>query len=176
MEVLEAIKTRRSVRSFKAEPISDDDAAKILEAARWAPSGGNRQAWTFVYIKDPRVLSMVKTCSTGFYGDAVAAIVVGVQGGGLELRYGGIGFLDVGFAAENICLAAHALGIGSCPIASFNKEAIKMIVNAPEGWEPALVISLGYPDRFPNPPRRKTLSEVVWLDAFGKKWSRLEVP
>jgi len=171
MEVLEAIKTRRSIRSFRAQPISDEDAVKILEAARWAPSGGNRQAWAFIYVKDPQVLRMVKNCSTGFYGNAAAAIVIGLQDGARS-----IGLLDVGFAAENIILAAQSLGIGSCPIASFNKEAVKKVVNGPEGWEPILLVSLGYPDSVPNPPAKKTLSEVVYLDAFGKKWSRVEVP
>ena len=169
METLEAIKTRRSIRSFRPKTISDEDAIKVLDAARLAPSGGNRQAWTFIYIKDPQVLRMVKNCSPGFYGDAAAVIVIGIEGG---VR--GIGLLDVGFAAENICLAAQALGIGSCPIASFNKEPIKKIVNAPEGWEPVLVVSLGYPDRVPNPPRKKPLSEIVHLDEFGKKWEKLE--
>jgi nitroreductase len=169
MEVLEAIKTRRSVRSFKAQPISDEDAVRILEAAKLAPSAGNRQAWTFIYVKDPRVLRMVKNCSTGFYGDAAAAIVVGIMGGGR-----GLGSLDVGFAAENTCLAAHALGIGSCAIGSFNREAVKMVVNGPEGWEPVLVISLGYPDRVPNSPPKKPLSDIAYLDAFGKKWEKLE--
>ncbi len=171
MEVLEAIKTRRSIRSFKAQPISDEDAVKILEAARWAPSGGNRQAWAFIYVKDPQVLRMVRNCSTGFYGNAAAAMVIGMAGGAR-----GIGLLDVGFAAENILLAAQALGIGSCPIASFNKEAVKKIVNGPEDWEPVLLISLGYPDTVPNPPSKKLLSEIVYLDAFGKRWSRLEGP
>jgi len=168
MDVLEAIKTRRSIRSFKTKLISDEDAVKILEAARWAPSGGNKQSWTFNYIKDPQVLRMIKNCSPGLYGDAVAAIVIGIEDGVRS-----IGLLDVGFAAENICLAAHALGIGSCPIASFITGSIKKIVDAPEGWEPILVISLGYPDKVPNAPPKTPLSEIVYLDTFGKRWKRL---
>lgn len=173
IETLKAIKTRRSIRSFKDKPLMDEDAIKILDAARLAPSGGNRQAWTFIYIKDPQVLRMVKTCSPGFYGDATAAIVIGMEVRDTRAGPRGVGLLDIGFAAENICLAAHALGLGSCPIASFNREPIKKIVNAPEGWEPVLVVSLGYPDKVPNPPK-KTLSEVVYLDAFGKRWEKLE--
>ena len=169
MEVLEAIRTRRSIRSFKAKPIPDEKAMKILEAARWAPSGGNKQPWTFVYVKDPEVLRMVKNCSPGFYGEAAAAIVIGIKGRPRETA-----LLDVGFAAENICLAAHSLGIGSCPIASFTKEAIRMILNAPEDWEPVLIISLGYPDEIPKPPPRKPLSELVYLNFFGRKWRELE--
>ncbi len=171
MEVLEAIRTRRSVRSFKAEKISDQDVVKILEAARLAPSAGNRQPWTFIYIRDPQVLRMVKNCSPGFYADATAAIIAGI-----EKKFEKRGLLDVCFAAENMLLAAHALGIGSCPIVSFNGEAIKKIINAPENWETVLVVSLGYPDKVPKPPPKKALSEIVYVDSFGKKWENLEVP
>jgi len=168
MEVLEAIRTRRSIRSYSNKPISDEDAVKILDAARLAPSGGNRQAWIFVYIKDPQVLRMLKNCSPGFYGGASAAIIICLPDGGRT-----IGLLDVGFASENIALAAHSLGIGSCAIGSFNKEPVKKLINLPQGWEPILVISLGYPDAVPNLPAKKSLSEVVCLDSFGKKWENL---
>mgnify|MGYP001046543612 FL=1 len=171
MEVLEAIRTRRSVRSFKAEKISDQDVVKILEAARLAPSAGNRQPWTFIYIRDPQVLRMVKNCSPGFYADATAAIILGI-----EKKFEKRGLLDVCFAAENMLLAAHALGIGSCPIVSLNGEAIKKIINAPESWEPVLVVSLGHPDKVPEPPPKKALSEIIYVDFFGRKWEILEVP
>lgn len=170
MEVLEAIRTRRSIRSFKANPIPDQDIVSILEAARWAPSAGNKQPWTFIYIRDAQVLRMVKNCSPGFYADATGAIVIGIDKGN-EKR----GTLDACFAAENILLAAHALGIGSCAILSFNSESIKRVVNAPESWEPILVISLGYPDKIPEAPNKKRLSEIVHIDSFGEKWDRLEV-
>ncbi|MBS7637596.1 nitroreductase family protein [Candidatus Bathyarchaeota archaeon] len=168
MDVMDAIRTRRSIRRYKAGEIPDDDIIKILDAARWAPSGGNRQPLTYVYVKDPQVLRMVKNCSPGFYGDAYSAIVIGAQG-----RLGYIELLDAGFAAENILLAAHSLGIGSCAIASFNRDAIKKILNAPEDWEPILLISLGYPDGTPRPPPRKPLSEVVYINSFGNRWERL---
>lgn len=169
MEVLEAVRTRRSIRSFDSRPVSDEDVIKILDAGRLAPSGGNRQAWSFIYVENPQVLRMVKNCSTGFYGDAPAAIVVGMQNGVRS-----IGLLDIGFAVENMLLAAHSLGLGGCAIGSFNREAVKKIVSAPENWEPILVVSLGYPDVTPPTPSKKSLSEVVSLDSFGKKWQRLE--
>ena len=171
MEVLEAIRTRRSIRSFNAEKIPDQDIVKILEAARWAPSAGNRQPWTFIYVKDPQVLRMLKNCSPGLYADAVAGIIIGI-----EKKSEKRGLLDACFAAENMLLAAHALGIGSCPIVSFNGEAIKKIIDAPENWEPVLVVSLGYPDKIPEPPPKKALSEIIYVDFFGKKWENLEVP
>ena len=169
VEVLEAIRTRRSIRSFKDKEISEKDAAKILEAARLAPSAGNKQPWIFIYVKDPQVLRMVKNCSPGFYADATAAIIIGVDKKD-EQR----GTLDACFAAENILLAAHALGIGSCPIVSFNSDAVRKIVNAPESWQPILVISLGHPDKIPNPPSKRKLSDIVCIDFYGKKWQEPE--
>jgi len=169
VEVLEAIRTRRSVRSFKAEPIPDQDIVGILEAARWAPSAGNRQPWTFIYVKDPQILRMVKNCAPGLYGAAPAAIVMGIDKKD-ERR----GVLDVCFAAQNVLLAAHALGIGSCPIVSFNGEAIRKILNAPGSWEPILVLSLGYVDKPSSFPSKKSLAEIAYVDSYGKKWKELE--
>lgn len=169
MEVFEAIRTRRSVRSFRTEAISDQDIARILDAARWAPSAGNKQPWTFIYIKDPQILRIMKNCSPGFYGDAPAAIIIGIDKKD-EQR----GVLDVCFAAQNMLLAAHALGIGSCPIVSFNGEAIRKILDAPDNWMPVLVVSLGYTDKSPEPPRRKPLPEIVCVNSFGNKWKEME--
>jgi len=114
---------------------------------------------------------MLKNCSPGLYADAVAGIIIGI-----EKKSEKRGLLDACFAAENMLLAAHALGIGSCPIVSFNGEAIKKIIDAPENWEPVLVVSLGYPDKIPEPPPKKALSEIIYVDFFGKKWENLEVP
>jgi nitroreductase len=178
MSTLDIIKTRRSVRKFTCKPVSDEDAIKILNAARIAPSGGNRQRWKFIYVKDPQALRMVKNCSPGFYGDAAAAIVAGIESekgafGGAS--YGStVGTLDIGFAAENILLAAHALGLGGCAIASFNASSLSKVINAPENFRPVLIVSIGYPDGTPNMPKKKSLSEIVYLNEYGVKWGKLE--
>ena len=151
MSTLEVIKTRRSIRNFVDKPVSDEDAIKILDGARLAPSGGNRQRWKFIYINDPQTLRMVKGCCPGFYGDARAAILIGLEHE--EDTFGGtsysdiVGVLDIGFAAENILLTAHALGLGGCAIASFNANCLSKIVNSPENFKPILAISLVYPDK-----------------------------
>ncbi|KON29090.1 hypothetical protein AC482_07255 [miscellaneous Crenarchaeota group-15 archaeon DG-45] len=176
MSTLEVIRTRRSIRSYLNKPVSDEDAIKILDAARLAPSGGNRQRWKFVYVNDPGVLRMIKNCSPGFYGDATAAIIVGIEydDGTSGAQPGGVvGVLDIGFAAENISLAAHALGLGSCAIASFNAGCITKVINSPENFRPVLVFSLGYPDKLPSMPKKKSLSEIVSLNEYGNKWDKL---
>ena len=69
-------------------------------------------------------------------------------------------------------LAAYSLGIGSCPIASFNKKALKELLDIPEHVDPVLMISLGYPTEWPIPPSRRPLEEVVHLNGYGKHFGR----
>ena len=176
MSVLDVIKSRRSVRSFFDKPVSDEDVKKILDAARLAPSGGNLQRWSFVYVKNPQVLRMIKNCSPGFYGSASAAIVIGMNVDGdaySTTSYSFVRTMDVGFAAENILLAAHALGLGGCAIASFNEACIGKVLNAPSNWKPMLVVSIGYPDKVPSMPSKKSLKDIVYLDEHGRKWDAL---
>lgn len=187
MEIFNVIKKRRSVRSFLDKPVSDEDAMKILDAARLAPSGANKQRWKFIYVNDKNVLRMIKNCSPGFYGDATAAIIMGTDTSmasqsWLELQqetsgrssFGNIiAILDIGFAAENMSLAAEALGLGSCAIASFNVGCISKVINAPENFLPILVFSLGHPDKIPPMPTKKSLSEIVFLNEYGKNWDKM---
>ena len=187
MSIFEVIKKRRSIRSYLDKPVSDEDAIQILDAARLAPSGGNKQRWKFIYVNEKNILRMIKNCSPGFYGDATAAIIMGTDTSlasqsWLELQqetsgrssFGNIiAILDIGFAAENMSLAAEALGLGSCAIASFNVGCISKVINAPENFLPILVFSLGHPDKIPPMPTKKSLSEIVFLNEYGKKWDKM---
>jgi nitroreductase len=177
MSAIEVIKTRRSIRSFNNKAIEDDVIEEILDMARVSPSGGNRQRWKFIYIKDSNILRMVKGCCPGFYGDAGGAIIAGLENEADTLKTRSnstIGLLDIGFATENILLAAHALGLGGCAIASFNSSCISKIIDSPENFIPVLVISIGYPDIQPTMPPKKKLSDIVYINSWGKKWRRLE--
>jgi len=172
MSTIDVIKLRRSIRSYQDKPVSDEDVIKILDAARLAPSGGNRQRWKFIYVKDPQFLRMIKNSATGFYGDAPCAIVCGLEDE--ATTPGTVGILDIGFAVENMSLAAQSLGLGSCAIASFNPSAVKMVMRAPDNFRPVLILSLGYPAKIPEVPKKKKLSEIVFLNEYGKSWDKLE--
>lgn len=76
--------------------------------------------------------------------------------------------MDISMAAQNMMLMAYSLGIGSCPVASFNKTALKELLNIPEEVGPVLLISLGYPEFWPKPPRRRPLEEVVHVEEYGR--------
>jgi nitroreductase len=161
--VLEAIKGRRSVRSFRDGRIPEDHLKVVLEAAVWAPSGSNAQPWEFVVVRDRSTVEKIKLFSPGLFGDPDTLVVLCVNRerikgrGPKEL----VALMDVAMAAQNMMLAAYSLGIGSCPIASFNKTAVKELLDIPEHVDPILMVSLGYPDRWPEPPRRRPLEEVV---------------
>ncbi|MGC9019895.1 MAG: nitroreductase family protein [Candidatus Methanodesulfokora sp.] len=167
--VLEVIKGRRSIRDFHDGEIPDEHLRLILEAGIWAPSGSNLQPWEFVLVKDRNLLEKIKLFSPGLFGRPATIIIICINRK-ISERAGKIGelmsLMDISMAAENIMLMAYALGIGSCPVASFNKIAVKELLDLPAHVEPALIITLGYPKELPKPPKRRSLEEVVHVDRF----------
>lgn len=166
--VRDVIKGRRSVRSFKDERISKEHLTFILEAGIWAPSGGNAQPWEFVVVRDKATIEKIRLFSPGLFGDPDVIVVLcinkeRVKGGKSEEL---VALMDIAMAAQNMMLAAYSLGVGSCPIASFNKIAVKELLEIPEHVDPVLMLSLGYPDRWPKPPKRRPLEEVVHYEKY----------
>lgn len=174
MDVFEAIKGRRSVRKYKPKPVERELTEKLLEAARWAPTGGNLQPWLFIVVEDRNILEMIRKISPGYFGEAPLAILVCSDrvrahkvGGTLGRDY--MTIADCAMASENILLAAYALGLGTCAIKSFSHGAIKEILEIPEGIEPELLIIIGHPDAIPAAPRRIPLNQMAYLNKFGQK-------
>ncbi|MEM2321160.1 MAG: nitroreductase family protein [Candidatus Bathyarchaeia archaeon] len=179
MEVFEAIKGRRSIRRYKREKISREIIARLLDAARWAPSGGNIQPWLFIVIDDPKLLGAVRKVSPGLFGEPPLAILVCSNrerayrmGGTLGRDY--LTICDCAMAVQNMLLAAHALGLGSCVIKSFSHTAIRELLDIPEGVEPELLVAIGYPDEAPKPLPKIPLKEIVYLNGYGKEFPGLE--
>lgn len=169
MEVLKVIKGRRSVRSFRSDPIPDEHLRTVLEAGIWAPSGGNAQPWEFIVVRDKPTIERIRLFSPGLFGKPDALVIACVneervkKGGKAEEL---VAIMDVSMAVQNIMLAAYSLGIGSCPIVSFNKTAVKELLELPTHVNPVIMVSLGYPDKWPNPPRRRPLEEVVHHERY----------
>jgi len=172
MDVFEAIKSRRSIRQFTDEPIGKDALDRLLDAARWAPTASNQQKWRFVVVTSPPVKELIRKFAPGIFVMPAAFIVICVQKAPDANRWTEETYLaDCAIAAQNILLAAHEMGIGSCMALSYAKVAIKEILDIPEGIEPLLVITLGYPAEDPEPPPRLELNEIAFMDEFGKEWS-----
>ncbi|MFA4646677.1 nitroreductase family protein [Pyrococcus kukulkanii] len=171
MELLDIIKGRRAVRRFKDKGIPKEDLLKILEAGIWAPSGSNIQAWEFILVTNKEMIGKIKLVSPGLFGNPAALIILCInkkraERGGREGER--IALMDISMAAQNMMLMAYSLGIGSCPIVSFNKVALKELLEIPEDIEPVLMISFGYPEFWPKPPKRRPLEEVVHVEKYGQ--------
>jgi nitroreductase len=172
VDIFEAIKGRRSIRQFTDEPIGKDALEKLLDAARWAPTGGNQQRWRFVVVTSPSVKKLIKKFAPGIFVMPAAFIVICVEKEPGANPWAERSYLaDCAIAAQNILLAAYEMGIGSCLALSYAKVAIKEILNLPEDVEPLLVVTLGYPAEDPEPPPRLELNQIAFMDEYGKEWT-----
>jgi len=173
MKVLEAIETRRSVRKYKPEALPDGDLKKILEAARLAPSAGNKQPWRFVVVRDPETKKRLaeaarKQTWTGDAGAMIAALAVSPDHPGVYARWVE---KDVMTAVEHMVLAAWSLGYGSCWIGAFVEDEVKGILDIPEDMKVIALLPIGVPDQSPEPRGRMPVEELFHDGRYGKPLS-----
>jgi nitroreductase len=183
MEVLEAIKGRRSVRRYQPTPVDDKTIELILEAARWAPSWANTQCWRFIVVRDASIKDEVaNTLSTNnpaadAIRNAPVAIVAcaelkksGCYRGEATTDKGDYWYMfDVALAMQNLVLAAHSLGLGTVYVGAFDAKKAASILDVPEGFCVVAVTPLGYPDQEPRTVPRKELTEIVFHDKHGTR-------
>lgn len=173
MDCIETIMTRRSIRQYKPDTVNDDDLVTILEAGRMAPSAGNLQPCYFVVVKDPEIKAGLKHAAFDSEQISQAPLVIAVcVDPERSSNYGDIGrnylcLLDAANATENILLAAHALGYGSCWMGGFNGNKVKKILNLPENFRVVSLIPVGKAAEKPAVPPRRSLEEMVVHD----KWT-----
>ncbi|MGC9091115.1 MAG: nitroreductase family protein [Fervidicoccaceae archaeon] len=167
---MEIIKGRRCMRSFREEAISEQDLRAILEAGIWAPSGSNAQPWKFFVVRDRNRIDKIKMVSPGLFGDPPLLVILSIDRERMEGESESewmVAIMDAAMAGQNMMLMAYSLGIGSCPMTSFNRKAVKMLLEMPSHIEPVVMISFGFPKRWPSPPKRRSLDEVVHYERFG---------
>ncbi len=170
MDLWEAIKGRRSIRAFTSDPVERRTLKRLIEAAIWAPSGGNAQTWRFVVVTDPDRIRRIKMVSPGLLGDP-PVLIAACQDMDAAARKGGrlgrefLSVTDTGMAVQNLLLAAHAEGLGACVIASFHRGALKRLLHLPDEVEPLLLVSLGHPAEAPGPPDRD--EGVISFEVYG---------
>jgi nitroreductase len=173
MNIIQVIKNRRSIRRYKKNPVPLNLLKTIVESARWAPTGANKQYWKYIIVNDPIVMKMVKTVTPMMWDESPASIVVCQDLARRNLTedmkqdFGECS----GFPSQNILLTAYHLGLGSCAIGGFNKIALKEILDIPDDMWPMLIITVGYPDEDPEPKPRRPFSEVVFLNSVKNSLS-----
>ncbi len=172
MNVIEAIKQRRSVREFTDDDVSEDIIKKILECARWAPSGINNQAWRFIVIKNNETKE--KLSKFTHYGriinESKVCIAVFLD---LNVMYDRTkDTQSIGACIQNMLLTTHSMGLGAVWLGEIlkNKEKVRDILKAPEFYELMAVVALGYPKPKKRISSRKDLSEITYLESYGNKF------
>lgn len=184
MELMEAIKTRRSVRSYKPDAVDRQSIDRLLDAAVHAPSGMNIQPWAFGVIQDTETLKD--------YSERIKAFLLGnvdampwlaqyqdfFNAPNYHVFYNAptliviyakatnpISQIDCTLAAENLMLAACDMGMGTCWIGFandfLNQAEIKRELGVPEEYSVVAPIIVGYPDG-PIPPRERNAAEVIY--------------
>lgn len=166
MDLIELIKKRRSVREFSDKPISREDLAKIVDAARYAPTARNVQPWEFLIVVEKEVLKKIAAITEHgkFIANGAACILVFSQ----DTKY----FLeDCSAATQNLMLAAAAQGIGSCWVAGDKKPyagEFNLLLGVPGALKLVSIIALGYPnnDRIPPEVKKRSLAELLHWEKF----------
>jgi nitroreductase len=148
VNVFDAIKKRRSVRSYLEKPVEEEKLNAILEAGRLAPSANNLQEWRFIVVTDRKVRSNIAQAANGqvFVGQAPVVIVACAVTDGHVMSCGQLCYpIDVAIALDHISLAAVALGLGTCWIGAFNEKKVKQILGIPKEVKVVELMSVGYP-------------------------------
>ena len=170
MDIYEAIKTRKSVRSFLDRDIEEDKLQRIMEAVRLAPSAKNRQEWRFVVVRDRQKRKELAQAGRNltFVGEAPVVIVCCAKTDKRVMRCGLECYpIDVAIAIDHLTLAAVSEGLGTCWIGSFESEQVKQILGIPQEIVVVELLPLGYPqDLSINEKSRLSLEEIVHYE----KW------
>jgi nitroreductase len=148
MDTLEAIRTRRSIRKYLDRPVPEELIRKTLAAAMQAPSARNQQPWHFLVIDDRAILAKIPALmpNAAMAGSAPAAVLVCAD---LELEISeGYWVLDCAAAAENMLLAAHALGLGAVWCGVYPRqprmEGLRKLFALPENVVAHSLVVLGF--------------------------------
>ncbi|MHA2140640.1 MAG: nitroreductase family protein [Candidatus Thorarchaeota archaeon] len=173
-ECLDAIKSRRSIRKFENTEISEENLKEILEVGFSAPSGGNRQPWRVVVVRNRNTREALAEAALKqkFLAQAPVVLVICAVPSESEERYGKRGrtlyvLQDTAALTQNLLLAAHMKGYGACWIGAFDEDAAARTVNIPESMRPVALIPIGHiAGPVPGRRQRKPMNEIVITENF----------
>ena len=173
MSFIELSWKRKSIRNFKSDEVPTEKIILLLDAARSAPSGGNRQPWHFYVIKDAELKKQIYETSGGqlFILQAPVNIVVCADLERTSARYGERGrnlycLQDTAAAIQNLLLCATEQGLAACWCGAFDEQAISDALNLNENFRPVAIIPLGYAVNEPPKTARMPVEEITTFIGF----------
>ena len=171
MQVSDAIRTKRAVRQFTNQPLSEETAKAILNAGRRSQSSKNTQAWHFLAIQDKQLLKALSECGqyAGHLAGAAMAVAILTPDPNEKFQV----LFDAGQAAAFMQLAAWELGVGSCPASIYEPEKARAILGFPAEWHLRVCLSFGYPtdesklNATPKKGGRAPLDDIIHWDRWA---------
>jgi nitroreductase len=163
-DLLALIKSRYSVRSFRADPVEEEKVRQVLEAVRLAPTAANRQPFRLILIHTAgREEELRRIYGKEFFWKAPILICACAVPSSAWVRSDGKNYsdVDVAIAVDHLTLAATSLGLGTHWVAAFDTDAAREVLGIPEDAEPIVFTPLGYPADRPGGKSRKDLSDLV---------------
>lgn len=174
--ILQTIRTRRVVRHWTGEPLTEHDIRRVVDAVRWAPAAGNRRVQHYVVVRDSTTVRLIKALSPGMSAVPAAIIVTCIDEDRVAEARGRFArdnlMIDVGTATQTILLAAHALGLRAGPVTSFSAAGVRVLLGLPATVSPVLLICLGHAARDVMTQRVRPAQRVSLADRVN--WERFE--
>ena len=169
MDVMEAIRRRRSIRSYEDRPVEEEKLRAVLDAGRLAPSAKNLQEWRYVVVRDPEMRAKLAEAANGqrFVGEAPVVLVACAKTDGHKMPCGELSYpIDVAISLDHMSLKAADEGLGTCWIGAFDQAAVKKLLGIPAEVRVVELMPLGYPASEPTARSRLELDEIVTYE----KW------
>ncbi len=170
--VLRVLRSRSVVRQYTGRQVDDEVLEMLVSAMLAAPTASNKQAWAFVAVRERRTLRLLGAFAPGIIGTPPLVVAAcfdrsrpvderGPGEGGWDM-----GLLCVAMAVENLLLAAHALGLGGCPVGGFREGPVRTVLRLPAHLDPVLLVPVGHPAGPLRPTDRRDRNEVLRHDTW----------
>lgn len=169
-DVIACILERRCVRKFKPDSIPQATVGRLVDAARWAPSAGNLQPWGIYVVYNGGMKKKLAAAAFGqqFIAEAPVVLAICAYPEVVAGRYRERGrnlyaIQDTAAMVQNVLLAAHGYGLGTCWVGAFDEVLAAEALACPQGCRPVALIPVGYPAEEPAPPARKAAEDIVQI-------------
>ncbi|NHJ31911.1 MAG: hypothetical protein FK732_03525 [Asgard group archaeon] len=165
MKCIDQILSRRTIRKYKDEPVSEEVLNNIMEAGRCAPSATNSQPWHFVVARDEKSKEACDFQGFNRFIKKSSFIVVGFYRQS-EVIIEKLSLMDVTIALQNMVVAGWVQGVGSCWMGAFDDVKIESTLNLPSDAWVVGAVAFGIPDESPSQPPKKPLNQIVHFDTW----------